>query len=160
MGRRLHLVPSSCGATGCSVPLHVTLSTRHRAGLAAIGGREPRSAAGLPGKEFPATAHPIPKDGISRNYPLPAHCRLPLLFQVSLWHGAMRAETRAERIHGNAGGWRSALARFTVHASSLHQVPLIKDAEPLPLRYLPCEHRVSSATRGSETALAANKNKR
>lgn len=33
-------MPSGRGATGCGVLLHVTLSTRHRVGLAAIGGGE------------------------------------------------------------------------------------------------------------------------
>lgn len=44
----------------------------HHRGLAAVGG-ELSFATGLPGKEFPATAAPIPKaSSISRNYPLPS----------------------------------------------------------------------------------------
>lgn len=131
----------------------VSRCTRPCTGLAAMAGRERSFAAELPGKEFPETADPIPKDSISRNYPLPPlpspRCRLPLLFQVSLWLGAMYVETGAEQIHGNVGGWRS------VHSARpyLHQVPPIKTLSCS----LPCEHQ--DATRSSETAFGANKNK-
>ena len=126
-------MPMNCEAVGCGGLLHVVPSTRHCMGLAAVGMRELSFATELPGKEFPATADPIPKDGVSRNYRLPTRCRLPLLFQVNLWLGAIYVETRAEQIHGNVGGWRSVLARFTVHGSDPHQVPLIKRPSRSPL---------------------------
>lgn len=120
-------MPTNRGAVGRSVLLHVVPSMRHCTSLAAIGGRERSFATELPGKEFPATADPIPKDSISRNYPLPPLLQTSyLLFQVSLWLGATYVVTGMEQIHGNWGGWRLVLARFTVHGSYLHQVPLIK----------------------------------
>lgn len=118
-------------------------------------------AAELPGKEFPATANPFPKDSISRNYPLPPHWRLPLLFQVSLWLGAMCVETRAEQIHGNVGGWSPVLARFTVHGSYLHRVPRVKKlgCSLLATSLVSAVSSELNTTRSSEATSGANKNK-
>lgn len=73
----------------------------------------------------------------------------------------MYVETGAEQIHGNVGGWRPVLARFTVHGSYLHRVPRVKMLSCSLLATSPVS-TVSSelnTTRSSEATFSANKNK-
>lgn len=107
--------PQNVGLVGHGVPPLTVLSTRHCTGLEAIGGRE----LSFQGRNFQQLQiHPQRQH--FKELPSPPCCRLPLLFQVSLWLGAIFIVTGAEQIHGNIRGWKLVFSRFTARGSYLH----------------------------------------
>lgn len=136
----------------------VSWCTRPGMGLAAVAGREVSFATELPGMEFPATVDPIPKDSISRNYPLPPSLQTSSAFPSKslAWGHVCRNRSGADPWEH----WGLEVGAGQVHSAwlYLHQVPPIKTLS----HYLPCEHHVScirDVIRSSETAFSANKKK-